>query len=165
MSCYNSNNPVLQWSLMLCSTSSELLVVKQVTPFLREVSVIFRIKERVFFFLIFPEKEGHCVCELECKEAFWATSLPVLVPRGCSALSPLGLGLHYHTRRVGWGIPSGYVTRSSAAQDWGPSLGFSKTSCFKASPQTGKWEREEIVSLCPVSGRRREDFHLLESNF
>lgn len=45
--CYNSNNPALQRSLMFSSTSSELLVIKQVTPFLHGVSVIFRIKGRV----------------------------------------------------------------------------------------------------------------------
>lgn len=152
--CSHSNNPVLQWCLRFCSTSSELLVIKQVTPFLCGVSVIFRIKGRVFSSSS-QKKQDATFVSWSAKKPF-GQSLPLLAPRGCSALS---------SHRMGCRIPPGCATRSSAMQDWGASLGFSNTSWLQRSLQTGRWKREQVVSLCPISGRKRGDFHLSESNF
>lgn len=58
---------------MFCSTSSELLVIKEVTPFLHEVSDVFRVKGRGFF-LLFWEEAVCYLCKLEWKEALWAES-------------------------------------------------------------------------------------------
>lgn len=136
---------------------SELLVTKEVPGFLHGDSVSRGIKH---VFLIFPEKVGWYLCGLECKEAFRAES-------ACAAQALVhSLSGCFVTCRVGCGIPAGSAAQSSgssAVWHWGALPRLSSTSWFWRSLQTGKWKRQQIVSLCPISRRRSFTFWSLTS--